>query len=39
MSGSKSVVKPGEELSEIEKKGLAGLTPKEAAERRVSVDC
>jgi len=34
LAGSKAVVQPGEELSEIEKKGLEGLTRREIAERK-----
>lgn len=37
LAGSKSVVQSGEELSEIEKKGLANLTAEEAAERRAEL--
>ena len=34
LAGSRAVVREGEELSEIEKKGLEGLTAKEAQERK-----
>jgi len=34
LAGSKAVVREGEELSEIEKKGLEGLSAKEAEERK-----
>jgi len=37
LAGSKSVVQSGEELSEIEKKGLENLTAEEAAERRAEL--
>jgi len=37
LAGSKAVVQPGEELSQIEKKGLEGLTPREIEERKAEL--
>merc|ERR1719430_2586722 len=37
LAGSRAVVREGEELSEIEKKGLEGLTVKEAEERKAEL--
>ncbi|XP_023335201.1 U3 small nucleolar RNA-associated protein 14 homolog A [Eurytemora carolleeae] len=34
LAGSNSVVQPGEDLSQAEKKALQGLTPREIAERK-----
>jgi len=37
LAGSSAVVQPGEEFSEIEKKGLEGLTRREIAERKAEL--
>ena len=37
LAGSRAVVREGEELSEIEKAGLEGLTAKEAMERKAEL--
>jgi len=37
LAGSKAVIQPGEELSQIEKKGLEGLTPREIEERKAEL--